>query len=169
MNTIIDTLVTEHTLLRHFFDEINRLLPDVKTLDEIRLLTRLVEGLLSHHANTEEDLAFATLDHALAEKDQLKELYQDHQEIDSRLHGAALATEFPTAVRLLKAGLRASRDHFRREERTIFPLFDELLSPAAMEALGAETSTTTSSALRPRLFANALRSRLRHYTAPAAG
>ena len=165
MKIIIDSLTTEHTLLCRLFDQIGRLLPDVRTVAEVRLLSRLVEGVLSSHADVEQNLAFAALDHALAEKGELNRLYQDHQEIDAHLRGAAVATEFAEAVRLLKSGLKASREHFRREERTIFPLFEKLFSSAALEALGAGASGSASP-LGPHFFANALRARLRNYAGP---
>jgi hemerythrin-like domain-containing protein len=167
MKTIIESLITEHTVMRHLFDEIDRLLPGVRTVAEVRLLTRLVEGLLSRHADVEQNLAYAALDHALAQKGELKHLYQDHEEIDLRLRSAALATDFAEAVRLLKAGLKASREHFHREEQTVFPLFEKLFDPAAMEALGAGTGPKSSPPLGPHFFANALRSRLQNYTAPS--
>jgi hypothetical protein len=167
MITITDSLITEHTLMCHLFDEIGRLLPGVRTVAEVRLLTRLVEGVLAHHADVEQNLAFAALDHALAQKGELRRLYQDHQEIDSHLRNALLAAEFSEAVRLLKAGLKVSREHFRREEQTVFPLFEKLFAPKAMEALGAGTSAKPSPPLGPHFFANALRSRLRNYTTPS--
>jgi len=159
MATIIDSLTTEHALLCELFDEIDRLLPDVRTLPEVRLLSRLVEGVLSRHADVETNLAFAALDHALAENGQLARLHQDHQEIDSHLHRAKLAKAFPAAVRLLKAGLAASRKHFRREEQIVFPLFEKLFDVANLEALGSAAPRTVSS-LGPHGFANALRGQL---------
>jgi len=165
MKTITDALTGEHTLFCKLFDEIDRLLPDVITVAEIRLLSRLVEGMLAHHAHVEQHLAFAALDHALAEKGQLKRLHQDHEEIDARLRDAALATEFTQAVRLLKAGLKASREHFRREERTVFPLFDELFDPASLAALSAGDSGHASPLGTPG-FANALRAQLPKTTGP---
>jgi hemerythrin-like domain-containing protein len=166
MKTITDALVTEHSILRYVFDEINRLLPGVRTVAEVRLLARLVEGVLSHHADVEQNLAYAALDHALAEKGELKRLYQDHQEIDSHLRSAARAADFSDAVRLLQTGLQASREHFQREEQTVFPLFEKLFQPQAMEALGVGTSTPPPATLGPHFFANALRSRLQNYVAP---
>jgi hypothetical protein len=137
MKTITDSLTSEHALLCRLFDEIGNLLPDVRTVAEVRLLSRLVEGVLSHHADVEQNLAFAALDHALAEKGELNRLYQDHQEIDSCLRDASSVLEFTEAVRLLKAGLKASREHFLREERMLFPLFEKLFAPSAQVALGA--------------------------------
>jgi hemerythrin-like domain-containing protein len=158
-NIITNFLTTEHALFCELFDEIDRLLPDVRTAAEVRLLSRLVEGVLSRHADVEQNLAYAALDHALAEKGELNQLYQDHEEIDACLHHATLAMEFVEAVRFLRAGLKTSREHFRREEETVFPLFEKLFDPAALEALG--TGAYGSASLSwPHSFEDALRGRL---------
>ncbi len=136
MATIIDSLILEHGVFNSLFDAIKRLLPGLKTVDEVRLLGRVVESVLTHHADAEQNLAYAALDHALAEKGQLDRLYQDHEEIDARFHQVQTATSLGEAVKLLKAAIRSSQDHFRREERCVFPLFERLLGPAALEALG---------------------------------
>ena len=158
-NIITNFLTTEHTVFCEMFNEIDRLLPDVRTVTEVRLLSRLVEGVLSRHADVEQNLAYAALDHALAEKGELNQLYQDHEEIDACLHHATLAEEFTEAMRFLRAGLKASREHFRREEETIFPLFEKLFNPAALEALGVGASGSASTQW-PHGFENALRGRL---------
>jgi hypothetical protein len=164
MTTITDALASEHALFCEMFEEIVRLLPDLRTVPEVRVISRLVEGVLLRHASVEQNLAFAALDHALAEKGQLARLYQDHEEIDQRLHQATLARKFPEAVRLLKAGLAASRRHFRREEKTVFPLFQKLFKPAELEVLGSKLSLGAL-ALGPHGFSNALRGRLRRSSA----
>ena len=165
MATITDALTSEHALFCEMFEEIVRLLPDLRTVPEVRVLSRLVEGVLLRHANVEQNLAFAALDHALAEKGQLARLHQDHHEIDQRLHQATLARKFPEAIRLLKAGLAASRRHFRREEKMVFPLFQKLFKAAELEALGSRGSPSAS-ALGSHGFSNALRGRLRRSTIP---
>ena len=144
MRRITDVLTTEHTLLCILFDEIDRLLPGLRTVDEVRLLSRLVEGVLSHHADVEQNLASAALDHALAERDQLRQLHQDHDEIDACLRNATMATELSTAVDMLKAGLLASRLHFQREEESVFPLFEKMLAPSTLETLGTGASGRTT-------------------------
>jgi hemerythrin-like domain-containing protein len=158
-NIITNFLTTEHALFCELFDEVDRLLPDVRTVAEVRLLGRLVEGVLSRHADVEQNLAYAALDQALAEKGELNQLYQDHEEIDACLHHATLAKEFVEAVRFLRAGLKASREHFRREEETVFPLFEKLFDPAALEALGIGAFGSASSHW-PQGFEKALRGRL---------
>jgi hypothetical protein len=70
-----------------------------------------------------------------------------------------MAMEFVEAVRFLRAGLKTSREHFRREEETVFPLFEKLFDPAALEALG--TGAYGSASLNwPHGFEDALRGRL---------
>jgi len=160
MVTITDALASEHALFCEMFEEIVRLLPDLRTVSEVRVISRLVEGVLLRHANVEQNLAFAALDHALAEKGQLARLHQDHHEIDQRLHQATLARKFPEAVRLLKAGLAASRRHFRREEKMVFPLFQNLFAARDLEVLGTQSPQRVSS-LGKHGFSNAMRGRLR--------
>ena len=63
--TIIEGLVAEHRVFLTFFDQLERALPGVKTVDEIRLLCHLVEGLLHNHGDAERDLAYIALDHIL--------------------------------------------------------------------------------------------------------
>jgi hemerythrin-like domain-containing protein len=160
MATITETLTTEHALLNRLFDELERLLPDLRTVPEVQLLTRVLTGLLTYHADLEENLAYAALDHAVAEQGQLDRLYQDHHEIDLRLRAVASATELLKATQLLKAGLKASREHFKHEERVIFPLLAKHLSPTALQTLGAGAGDATAP-LGLYGFANALSARLR--------
>jgi hemerythrin-like domain-containing protein len=141
MSTIIQTLVAEHVLLNRLFDEIGRLLPEVKTVEELRLLTRLVNGVLTHHADLEDNLAYTALDHALAEKGLFDQLHVDHQEFNQRLADAGKATEVTKGVGLLQTGLKASRDHFRWEEQTVFPLLERLLTPTSLQVLAAGASS----------------------------
>jgi len=136
MVTIIETLVMEHVVFRTVFDEIERVLPGLNSTQEVTVLSTVVEGVLGRHAETETDLAYAALDHVLAEKGELDHLYQDHQEIDhnfKRVHGARSLAE---AQRLLKKALAASREHFQREERVVFPLLERVLPGETLIDLG---------------------------------
>ena len=126
----------EHVVFRAVFDEIERVLPGLNSTQEVTVLSTVVEGVLGRHAETETDLAYAALDHVLAEKGELDHLYQDHQEIDhnfKRVHGARSLAE---AQRLLKKALAASREHFQREERVVFPLLERVLPGETLIDLG---------------------------------
>jgi hemerythrin-like domain-containing protein len=136
MVTIIETLVMEHVVFRTVFDEIERVLPGLNSTQEVTVLSTVVEGVLGRHAEMETNLAYAALDHVLAEKGTLDCLHQDHQEIDhnfKRVHGARSLAE---AQRLLKKALAASREHFQREERVVFPLLERVLPGETLIDLG---------------------------------
>ena len=136
MMNITEVLTTEHAVFLTVFDQIERALPKLKRLEEAKMLAGLVEALLQDHGDAETNLAFVALDHALDQKGQLNRLHQDHDEIDDRLRRVKTVTKLPDARRLLKAALLASRQHFRREERTIFPLIEKMLQKETLAGLG---------------------------------
>jgi hemerythrin-like domain-containing protein len=136
MATIIETLVMEHVVFRAVFDEIERVLPGLNSTQEVRVLSTVVEGVLGRHAETETDLAYAALDHVLAEKGELDHLYQDHKEIDHNFKRVRGASSLAEAQRLLKKALAASREHFRHEERVVFPLLKRALPGETLIELG---------------------------------
>jgi len=126
----------EHAIFCAVFDQIERVLPGLKSVPEVKALATVVEGLLAGHAETEADLAYAALDHVLAEKGELDRLHHDHKEIDNnfkRLHSVGGLAE---AQMLLKKALAASREHFRYEERVVFPLLERVLPDEILSGLG---------------------------------
>ncbi|MGA2865520.1 MAG: hemerythrin domain-containing protein [Verrucomicrobiota bacterium] len=133
---ITEALVTEHTIFLSVFEQIERALPGSGTLRELRTLAGMVEGLLRPHAETETNLAYAALDQALAERGQLERLHQDHHEIDARLEKVRRATTCAQARRLFEAALLATREHFRYEERSVFPLLEQALQAETLAELG---------------------------------
>lgn len=136
MTTITDVLVTEHRVFLTVFNQVERALPKLNTLAEAKLLGTLVEGLLHDHADAETNLAFAALDHVLEEKGQLDRMHQDHDEIDARLKQVQTTRDLAEGRRLLKAALKASREHFRHEEEKVFPLLEQVLRRETLGNLG---------------------------------
>ena len=57
---ITDILLAEHLVFHHIFDHIERELPKLRTLAEIKTLVRLLEHLLQDHSQTEDDLVLAS-------------------------------------------------------------------------------------------------------------
>ena len=136
MANITETLVADHAVFISVFDWIKQALPRITTLEEVKILAGLVEALLRNHGDVETDLAFVALDHALYHKGQLNRLHEDHDEIDDRLKRVQAATNLADARRLLRIALLASRQHFRREERIIFPLIEKVLRKETLAKLG---------------------------------
>jgi hemerythrin-like domain-containing protein len=138
METITKALIMEHAVFCAVFDQIERVLAGAPSAPEVKLLASVVEGLLSRHAETETNLAYSVLDHALADRGALRRLHQDHQEIDHQFKRLQRAADAAEAQHRLKRALAATREHFRREEATVFPMLEQTLQPDTLWALGRQ-------------------------------
>jgi hemerythrin-like domain-containing protein len=133
---ITDALVAEHTIFLSVFDQIERVLPSLTSLSEVRTMASVVEGLLQGHSSRETDLAYIALDHVLEHKGELDRMHHEHAELDARLKSIQAATNCTEARRLLKATLGSSREHFRLEEKVLFPLLERSLKTETLRELG---------------------------------
>ena len=135
---ITEALVAEHTIFLNVFDQIERVLPSLATPAEVQTMASIVEGLLEGHAKTETNLAYLALDHVMEHNGELKRMHQDHHEIDDRLRKVHTASTCAQARRLLKSAIPASREHFRAEERSVFPLLERTLQEETLTELGKD-------------------------------
>jgi hemerythrin-like domain-containing protein len=135
---ITEALVAEHTIFLNVFDQIERVLPSLTTPAEVQTMAGIVEGLLEGHARTETNLAYLALDHVLEHSGELKRMHQDHHEIDDRLRRVRSASTCAQARRLLKSAITASREHFRAEERSVFPLLERTLREETLTELARD-------------------------------
>ena len=135
---ITEALIAEHTIFLNVFDQIERVLPSLATPAEVQTMASIVEGLLEGHAKTETNLAYLALDHVMENKGELKRMHQDHDEIDDRLRKVHSASSCAQARRLLKSAIAASREHFRAEERSVFPLLERTLQEETLTELGRD-------------------------------
>ena len=144
METITKALIMEHAVFCEVFEQIERVLANPVSASEVKLLASVVEGLLSGHGETETNLAYSVLDHALADRGALNCLYQDHHEIDDQFKRIRRTTDSAEAQLLLKKALAATRDHFRREERNVFPVLEKTLQPDTLWTLGRKWTESHS-------------------------
>ena len=145
---ITEALVAEHTIFLRVFDQIERVLPSLATPAEVRTMASIVEGLLEAHAKTETNLAYLALDHVLAHNGELKHMHEDHHEIDDRLRKVHTAKTCAEARRLLKTAIVATREHFRGEERSVFPLLERVLQAETLTEMGKTWLQRPSAASR---------------------
>jgi hemerythrin-like domain-containing protein len=136
METITKTLIMEHAVFCKVFAQMEQVLAGSPSAPEVKLLASVAEGLLRSHGDAETDLAYSVLDHALADRGAVEQLYQDHREIDAQFKLIHRATDSAEALRLLKRVLAATREHFRREEKIVFPVLEQTLQPATQQTLG---------------------------------
>lgn len=114
---ITEAIAVEHATLLEVFDQVEQVLPELTSAAEVGRLARILEGLLGTHAELEVNFAFVALDHTLHQRKRLRTLYQDHGESDGRLRQVHAAPTCERARGLLRTAMRASREHFRDEER----------------------------------------------------
>ena len=133
---ITEALLAEHVVFHNIFDYIEHVLPDVKTLAEVKSLAELMESLLLAHGKAEEDLVFAPLDHCLEQIGQRDVFHEEHHEIDASLLRVKAAKRLAEARCLLSMAVLASRKHFDREERIVFPLAERVMKKETLTELG---------------------------------
>jgi hypothetical protein len=133
---ITEALLAEHMVFHNIFDHIERVLPNLKTLGEVKALAGLMESLLHTHGTTEEELVFEPLDHCFEQLAQRDTFEHEHAEIDASLLRVQKARRMAEARRLLNVALLASRKHFDHEERIAFPLAEKVMKRETLVDLG---------------------------------
>ena len=133
---ITGILQAEHAVFHNLFDHIERLGPRLKTLAEVRHLADLLKNLLEAHSKVEDALIIAPLEHQFEQLGQQETFHQEHEEIDASLEQALRVKDLRAARRLLLNAVVASRKHFDKEERLIFPMAEKLLKAKTLSTLG---------------------------------
>jgi hemerythrin-like domain-containing protein len=133
--TITEALLAEHAVFHNLFDYAERAAPKLKSVGEVRSLALLMESLLAAHSRTEEELLVQPLEHCLEQIGHCEIFHQEHEEIDDNLKQAQMAKHLKHARRFLLAAVAASRKHFDKEERIVFPLAEKHLKARTLTGL----------------------------------
>lgn len=118
------------------FTQIERTLEEVTSVEEIARLADLVKGLLENHADTEDNLLYLALDHALEDQGKLHGMYQEHREMDESISKIKSTVELEEARRLLQKAIHRSRVHFKAEENHVFPVIERVLQRETLKEMG---------------------------------
>lgn len=133
---ITDILLAEHIVFHNIFDHIEKSLPRLKTLAEVRAMADLLEDLLKGHSKTEDELLLAPLEHCLEQIGQRDSFEHEHHEVDTNLLRVRQAKTVAEARRLLHHAVTYSRKHFDHEERILFPMAEKVLKATTLKELG---------------------------------
>jgi len=142
--TIIQALAAEHVVFHNVFDHLQERAPRLKTLAEIKALAALLESLLQHHAVVEDQLLVEPLEPTLHQLGQDENFHDEHDEIDRHLHAVRDARQLTVARKSLLKAVVASRRHFDKEERIIFPMAKRLLKAKTLQDLGRRWQEQTA-------------------------
>ena len=145
---ITEILMAEHAVFHNLFDHIEATLPKVRTLAEVKSLTTVIEALLAPHSKTEDDLFMDPLEHCFDQIGQKETFHDEHEMIDAELAKVHKARDLKSAKKILLGAVAASRTHFDKEERIVFPLAEQVLKTKTLSDLGAEWLRKREAALK---------------------
>src|ERR1051325_9466943 len=135
---ITDILRAEHAVFHNLFDHIEATAPRLKTLAEVKSLAILVERVMTPHSRTEDELFIGPLEHCFEQIGQSETFHQEHELIEKSLAQARTAKDIKVARKLLLSSITASRKHFDKEERIVFPLAERVLNGRTLADRGAQ-------------------------------
>jgi hemerythrin-like domain-containing protein len=135
---ITDILRAEHTVFHHLFDHIEASAPRLKTLAEVKSLALLMDKVMSPHSQTEDELFIGPLEHCFEQIGHRETFHQEHELIEETLVKVGKARTLKDGKRLLLDVIAASRKHFDKEERIVFPMAERVLKVKTLSDLGHE-------------------------------
>jgi hypothetical protein len=131
-----DVLVSQHAFLRGVFAVIERELYRTESLEEIKVIARLVEGFKRSHMEGEESFLFQPLDALLRERGQTSAFYEQHKEHAALVRQVQTAPNIGEARSNLLLAIRILRAHFKEEERSVVAVAQTSFQPESLETLG---------------------------------
>ena len=135
---ITDVLRAEHAVFHNLFDHIETTVPRLTALAEVKHLAVLVEKLHGPHSKTEDDLFIEPLEPYFDQMGQRETFHAEHVHIEATLAKVLSARKLKDAKKILLNAIAASRKHFDKEERIVFPLAERILKAKTLTDLGAQ-------------------------------
>jgi len=130
--------MAEHAVFHNLFDHIEAAAPRLKTPGEVKLLASLVDKVMAPHSKTEDDLFIEPLEHCFEQIGQNETFHAEHRQIEETLAKVHKARTLKDAKKILLAAIAASRKHFDKEERIVFPMAERVLKTKTLSDLGTE-------------------------------
>lgn len=145
---ITDILRAEHTVFHHLFDHIESNIPRLRTLAEVKSLATLADAVMAPHSKTEDDLFIEPLEHCFEQIGQRDTFHHEHELIEQTFVKVHKARDLAIAKKLLLGAITASRKHFDKEERIVFPMAERILKAKTLTDLGSEWMKRRAAALK---------------------
>ncbi|HUF51070.1 MAG TPA: hemerythrin domain-containing protein [Longimicrobiales bacterium] len=134
---VTDAFLGEHAVFYAQFDACEQTLTDAD-LGCIRLQASLIASALKTHAQLEDTLLFDGLQTRPDTPTLFAVMEQEHSEIERMLVQLQDTRDLEAARDLVRDVIHAARDHFLKEERSAFPMAEQLLGDAALTRLGEQ-------------------------------
>lgn len=136
---IVDALLGEHGILYALLEEVDRVLPELESVDEVRALARVLGAAVQGHAALEDELLFVPLERRLGGRaGPIHGMRTMHEDIDGALERVLSAGVLPEARDQVSSVTELLRQHFMAEEEVIFPMAEEVLDEEMLSRLAKE-------------------------------
>jgi hemerythrin-like domain-containing protein len=135
---ITDILRAEHSVFHNLFDHVEAMVPRYKNLAEVKSVAVLIDKVMAPHSHTEDELFIDPLEHCFDQIGQKETFHDEHEQIEQMLVKVSRTRTLKEAKRLLLAVMAASRKHFEKEERIVFPMAERILKAKTLAELGNE-------------------------------
>ena len=135
---ITDILRAEHSVFHNLFDHVEATVPRFKNLAEVKSVAVLIDRVMAPHSHTEDELFIDPLEHCFDQIGQRETFHDEHEQIEKMLVKVTKARTLKDAKRLLLSVIAASRKHFEKEERIVFPMAERILKAKTLAELGNE-------------------------------
>ena len=133
---ITDILRAEHSVFHNLFDHIEATVPMLKSLADVKAVAVLIDKVMAPHSHTEDELFIDPLEHCFDQIGQKETFHYEHEQIEETLVKVGRARTLKDAKKLLLAVIAASRKHFEKEERIVFPMAENILKSKTLTDLG---------------------------------
>lgn len=135
---ITEILMAEHAVFHNLFDHIEATVPNLKTLAEVKSLAAVMSKLTEPHSRTEDELFIEPLEHHFDQMGQKDTFHHEHELIEQAMEKVRKSKDLALAKKLLLGAVTASRNHFDKEERLVFPMAEKILKARTLTQLGAQ-------------------------------
>jgi hemerythrin-like domain-containing protein len=135
---ITEILMAEHAVFHNLFDHIEAVAPMARTLAEVKSLAVTMEKLMAPHSKTEDELFIEPLEHCFDQLGHKETFHHEHELIEAALARLEKMRDVKAAKKLLLGAVAASRKHFDKEERIVFPLAERVLKAKTLSDLGRQ-------------------------------
>lgn len=141
--------MAEHTVFHSLFDHIETAVPQAKTLAVVKALAVAMGRLTAPHSETEDELFIKPLEHYFDQIGHQATFHDEHELIEQSLAGVLKTKDLKLAKKLLLGAVMASRRHFDKEERIVFPMAERVLKVRTLTELGKQWQTRRAEKMCP--------------------
>ncbi len=147
---ITEILIAEHTVFHSLFDHIEGTVPKARTLAVVKALAVTLDTLTRPHSNTEDELFIKPLEHYFDQIGHQTTFHDEHELIEQALAGVLKTKDLKVAKKLLLGAVAASRKHFDKEERIVFPMAERVLKASTLTELGKQWRKKRDEKMSPK-------------------